>query len=827
MSAEVGEVKYKVSLDDSGIESEAKKAESKITSSFGAGAKGVASGIGHAAATGIKMAAGAIAAGTTAVGAFATASIEAGKSFDASMAQVAATMGTTVDQIGDLRDFAQEMGSTTAFSATEAADALNYMALAGYDADTSMKMLPNVLSLAAAGNIDLAAASDMVTDAQTALGLSLDETSTMVDQMAKASSKSNTSVAQLGDAFLKIGANARNVKGGTQELSTVLGVLADNGIKGTEAGTHLRNIMLSLTPTTDKAAAAWEQLGVQAYDANGELRDLPTIFAELNTAMKDMTDQEKTETLSAMFNKTDLASIQALIGTTTERYEELSAAIEDSDGAAKAMADTQLDNLAGDITLFQSALEGAKIAVSDELTPTLRDFVKLGADGLGEVTKAFKEDGLSGAMDALGGVLSEGLTMVVDMIPDAIDAGMQLIGALGQGIMDNLDTIVYAAGDVVEMLLNSMLEATEGEGGGAIMEIITTISMIFHENYGERIDVGFQILTNIIDGITESLPQLFEEAEILVGQFADAVIENLPLLIESAAQLILQLATGIAEALPELIPTIVDVILCIVEALIDNIDLLIDAAIAITMGLAEGLINALPRLLEKAPEIIAKLIDALIENSAKLNVAAVELVIKLATGIWEQAPKIVEAAWKIIGSLIEGIGKQFTKIYETGGKIIEKIKEGLSKLNPLQWGKDVIDSFVKGILGAIDKVKETAKKVAQTVKDFLGFSEPEEGPLSNFHTFAPDMIDLYTKGMDDGRKQVEDSAAALASSVALGFDADVNYSVPDIAGYARDLSASITGTGRTVIEVPVVLDGREIARASAWYMGEQLAWEAR
>jgi aspartate carbamoyltransferase catalytic subunit len=125
--------------------------------------------------------------------------------------------------------------------------------------------------------------------------------------------------------------------------------------------------MLSLTPTTDKAAAAWEQLGVQAYDANGELRDLPTVFAELNTAMQDMTDQEKTETLSAMFNKTDLAAIQALIGTTTDRYNELSAAIEDSDGAAKAMADTQLDNLAGDITLFQSALEGAKIAVCGDV----------------------------------------------------------------------------------------------------------------------------------------------------------------------------------------------------------------------------------------------------------------------------------------------------------------------------------------------------------------------------------------------------------------------------------------------------------------------------
>ena len=133
-----------------------------------------------------------------------------------------------------LRSFAMEMGATTAFSATEASNALNYMALAGYDAETSMAMLPNVLNLAAAGGIDLASASDMVTDAQSALGLTLDETSVMVDQMAMAASKSNTSVAQLGEAFLTVGGTAKNLAGGTTELSTMLGVLADNGIKGSE-----------------------------------------------------------------------------------------------------------------------------------------------------------------------------------------------------------------------------------------------------------------------------------------------------------------------------------------------------------------------------------------------------------------------------------------------------------------------------------------------------------------------------------------------------------------------------------------------------------------
>lgn len=397
------------------------------------------------------------------------------------------------------------------------------------------------------------------------------------------------------------------------------------------------------------------------------------------------------------------------------------------------------------------------------------------------------------------------------------------VGALVGQMVDSAEVFL---GNLIPIIEQSLLGITDAISALAPV-IAEELPALAEEILPTLLETGLTVIESLSTGIVDAIPALLPSITEVVLGLADMIVELLPDIIEVGLQVIVSLALGIAEALPELIPTIVDVVLQIVEVLIDNIDLLVDASIAIIMGLAEGLINALPVLLEKAPEIIEKLINALLENLPKLILCAVDLVIGLATGIWQAAPKIVEAAWKIIGVLIEGIGKQLEKVKETGGKIIEKIKDGLSKLNPLQWGKDVIDSFVKGILGAIDKVKETAKKVAQTVKDFLGFSEPEEGPLSNFHTFAPDMVDLFTKGMDDGRRQVEDSAAALASSVALGFDADVNYSVPDIAGYARDLSASITGTGRTVIEVPVVLDGREIARASAWYMGEQLAWEAR
>ena len=356
------------------------------------------------------------------------ASVKAGMDFDTAMSQVAATSGKTVDEISELRDFAKEMGSTTAFSATQAAEGLNFMALAGYDAETSMKMLPTVLNLAAAGAMELGAASDMVTDAQTALGLSTEETTTLVDQMALASSKSNTSVSQLGEAILKIGPNAKNLAGGTQELNTVLGLLADNGIKGSEAGTHLRNILLSLN--TDKVKDAFHELGVEVFDAEGNMRSLADIFPELSTAMDGLTNEERTEMLAKLFNKTDLSSLNSLLDTSADRWEELGLAIGDAGGAAGKMADTQLDNLKGSITLMKSALEGAGIAISDVLSPYIRqlaDFVS------GLVTK-FNElnPTVQKVIVAIGAIAAAiGPVLVISgMIVSAIGALLPLLGGI-------------------------------------------------------------------------------------------------------------------------------------------------------------------------------------------------------------------------------------------------------------------------------------------------------------------------------------------------------------------------------------------------------------
>ena len=323
---------------------------------------------------------------SAAVTAMGGAAVKTAADFESSMSQVQATMGITKDSMSTLdgqsvntmdalSDLAKEMGAKTAFSASECAEALNYLALAGYDTQEMADTLPTVLNLAAAGGLDLASASDMVTDAMSALGMKTSDANKMVDQMAKTASSTNTSVGQLGEGILTIGATAKTVKGGTAELNTALGILANNGIKGAEGGTHLRNVILSLQNPTDGAAKTMEKLGVQTYDSEGNMRSLNDILGDLNKSMDGMTSAEKANIIATIFNKTDLASVNALLANTGDTWTDLQTAIENSGGAAQQMADTQLDNLSGQLTILKSAVEGFAISIGDALMPMIKNIV--------------------------------------------------------------------------------------------------------------------------------------------------------------------------------------------------------------------------------------------------------------------------------------------------------------------------------------------------------------------------------------------------------------------------------------------------------------------
>lgn len=755
MSLNVFDLFARLGLDTSEYERGLSNAES-LGSRFGSGLRSAA-----------RVGAVALAGATTAAVGFAGSSVRAGADFDSAMSQVAATMNTTVDQIQNLRDFAQEMGSTTAFSATQSAEALNYMALAGYDAETSMNMLPTVLNLAASGGIDLARASDMVTDASSALGLSIDQTSVMVDQMAMAAASSNTSVEQLGDALLTLGATGANAAGGTNELATIFGVLADNGIKGAEGGTHLRNMILSLTNPTNTAGDALEELGIQVYDSEGNMRNMIDVIYEFQQATESMTAEERDSVIGQIFNRADMASVNALLNTSIERYDELSGALDNAAGSAGQMADTQLDNLAGDVTIFQSALEGAQIALSDALTPTLREFVQMGTEGLSSVTQGFQEGGLEGAMQALGTWLSGALTKIVEMTPTIVRAGMELLSALGRALVDNAPLIMESVLEVAQYLINSFAEAVNGDGLNNFLE--TTM----------------QIIQMLGEFLVQNAPLLMSTTAELIAQLITFFTspDNQVMLMDLALQLIIAIADGLVQALPTLVAVIPQLIVANIQAaqqmfpmVLEAIGQLIGDLALMVLGLVGGLMGM------SYDEVVGNL--TLVWDYVSQSFS------DFLTGI----SSFVSAVIGFIGDLWTDITSGFTDGIASVGEALSGWWDELQEFGAnlasaaLTWAGDMIDNFVNGIRNGIGAVGDAVSSVADTIADLIGFSEPEIGPLSNFHTFAPDMIDLWNSSLE-----------SAIPSMSIGMN--------DMASYVADNMPSLSGaaSGNDLSNMPPIV----------------------
>ena len=310
------------------------------------------------------------------------AAIKTASEFEKAMSAVQAVTLMSKDEMGALKEAALASGMATKYTATEAAEALLLLGQAGYDQAQMIASLPSVLNLAAAGDIEMARAAEILTNSLNALGLSSKDSETqmrnlnmMVDQLAVAAAASSVDVTDMGESLIAAGGILRNLSGGLTEANVALAILGDNGIKGSEAGIKLRNIILAMNPTTKEAREAWDQLGISAFDAQGNLRPLEDIIKDLDRATAGMTQEEKLNIMSKIFNKTDLAAIQALMGTTEERWTSLTNEITNSSGAAGEMAKTQMDNLDGSLTVLKSSIESLMITIGDALIPIIQDVV--------------------------------------------------------------------------------------------------------------------------------------------------------------------------------------------------------------------------------------------------------------------------------------------------------------------------------------------------------------------------------------------------------------------------------------------------------------------
>lgn len=684
-------------------------------------------------------------AASAAAGAFGLTSVKTGMKFDSAMSQVAATMGKTSaemqDEIGtvdlkwgkfsgNLREYAQEMGANTAFSATQAAEALNYMALAGYSTQTSMEMLPNVLNLAAAGNMDLARASDMVTDTQTAFGMNIKRTTQMVDEMAKAASTGNTSVEQLGDAFLVVGGLAQDLNGGfitlsdgtkkpvdgVQELEIALTAMANAGIKGSEAGTHMRNMLLKLSDPTSEGADLLGQLGISAFDSEGNMRSLSDTFGDLKLALDGMTQQGKIEAISALFNTRDIASAEAILNAVESDWDNIGESILDAEGAAQKMADTQLDNLEGDITIFKSALEGAQIAISDGLSPTLRGFVKEGSDGLTNFRNAVKDGDLSGAIAGLGATIANLSVKVVKQVPHMVEAGAQLLSGIGQGLLDNAPTLLNSAGELVTFLYNGILQnAPSVISGGA--QMIANVAQGITEHLPEMASKATELIVTVSESLAAQLPTLAESGLQLVTGLAQAIMGNAPVLVQSAIGMIKNLGQGLVSGIPQFLENALPMVEQFTGMLRENAGKLVDAGMGLILNIAQGIANSIPTLVEHIPQIV-------------INIAGV---------INDNAPKLLSTGVQVVGKLIGGIISALPTIAANIPKIIQAIVSVFFAFNWLQLGGSIITSITNGVKSLASSLPEAIKNIGQTAMDWLS--------AINWQTLGADIIDLIVIGV--------------------------------------------------------------------------------
>ena len=330
------------------------------------------------------------------------ACIKVASDFESGMSQVQATMGITKDATTELNgqtvntmdalsSLAKEMGKTTKFSATEAAAAINNMAMAGYNVQKTYDTLPTVLSLASAGSLDLDYATQLVANGMAVMGDNCKSAQQMADQMAVTASNAYGSVADFGEGLLVAGGQASVCGQSMEDTFAALGILGDAGIQGAEGGTALRNTLKNLYQPTEKAGKVLKKLGIQTSDSQGNLLSMQDVLQQLNGAMANMNDSQISTTMAQIFDTRTIAAASALLGNADDRWNQLRDTISgasdmyDGQGAAAGMAATQLDNLDGQITILKSSIEGLSISFGNILLP----YVKEGVDYIQKMADKF------------------------------------------------------------------------------------------------------------------------------------------------------------------------------------------------------------------------------------------------------------------------------------------------------------------------------------------------------------------------------------------------------------------------------------------------------
>lgn len=642
------------------------------------------------ASKGIKATAAIIGGAATAVSGFAATAIKAGSDFEAGMSKVQAISGASGDEIAKLADKAKEMGAKTKFSATESAEAMQYMAMAGWKTGDMLNGIEGIMNLAAASGEDLASTSDIVTDALTAFGEAADQSGKFADALAAAASNSNTNVAMLGESFKYVAPVAGALGYSYQDVSVALGLMANSGIKASMAGTSLRQLFTNLAKPTDSMAAAMDYLGISLQDDEGNMKSLMDVMQDLrksfgkcqmpmdefqsklaeldtqyangeltekkyNKALQDLTEKAygaegalKAKYAATLAGTQGMSGLLAIVNSSDDDFDKLTEAIYNSDGAAEKMADTMNDNLQGAITLAKSALESVQIALYEKVQEPMKDTVKTVTSMLEDMNNSLAENGFSGLAISFASSLAQLAQMGFDEAPKLVELAGTLCDTFVQEIMKH---------------------APEFSESGA--KLATTIIETVLSFAGTFWSAAATLATEFLAGMADNLPQIVETGKAALSQFADSLVDNAPSLGASATKIIITLVSELIQGIPE----ILDVGKQFVQGLIEGIQQESPQIGSLLEGIFDGFTSVIGPELEVVQDLVRKIFDVLKDADPNTLRSIGEAIGKIAAAfVTLKTASAVAGTVRSATSAIQG----FASGAKTATSIIPKLVEGFS-----------------------------------------------------------------------------------------------------------------------------------------------------
>lgn len=515
-----GKVVIETDLDSSGIQAGLSKLSSIARSS-------------------VKGTLTSIASAGTALAGLGSTAIKIGADFEAGMSEVQAIARASASDMELLKEKAKEMGAETKFSATESATAFKYMAQAGWNTEDMLNGISGVMSLAAASGEDLALTADIVTDSLTAFGLEAKDAAYFSDVLAMTANATNTDVANLGYTFKYVAPVAGALGYSIEDMSVAIGLMANSGIKAETAGTALRTTLTNLAKPTQQMTGYMEELGISLTDAQGNVKPFNEVMVDLREGFKGLTEAQKAEYAAGIAGKEAMSGLLAIVNASDEDFAALTEQINNCNGAAEEAAKIMQDNLKGSVEQLGGALETLGIEFYESVDTPIRTIVDSATAMVDQLTKAFKDGGLSGLVSELGTVFAEVATQAANSAPKMIDAATSMITSFLDGISQNSGQIANAAVKIGESLISGIAQILPRVAEVGVEIVASLVSNLLGSDVGRSVgELGktiidsFKTIASAVSGALNSLKPAFSTFISIVSNIAKAVIPPLTKVIE-------------------------------------------------------------------------------------------------------------------------------------------------------------------------------------------------------------------------------------------------------------------------------------------------------